>query len=295
VGLAAFLAVEARVENPILSLDLFKNRVFATANAANFAINIAFMGSVTFLPLYMQLGQGVAATTSGLSMVPMMVGLIAASTVSGHAITRTGQYKPFMIGGTIMLSVALFLISRVTAQTSTWDLAWRMLLMGFGLGPSMSTFNIAIQNAVPRNQIGVSTSATQFFRQIGGTVGVAIFGTLLTHNLAADAARLPSAAGAPAHAMDLSDLQRLAVGSTGEAASTTAHASAPVVVDVAVREVVVHAITGLFAVGMMVAIAAFLLVLLIPVLPLEARRGPPPPPAGVEGAAEGLAEGEAKA
>ncbi len=290
LGLFGFLAAEARVENPILSLDLFRNRVFSTANAANFAINIAFMGSVTFMPLYMQLGQGVAATTSGLSMLPMMVGMIAASTASGQAISRTGQYKPFLIGGAAMMTFALFLISRVTAQTGTWDLAWRMLLLGFGLGPSMSTFNIAIQNALPRSQIGVATSATQFFRQIGGTVGVAIFGALLTHNLAVNAARLPAAPGAPAHVMDLADLQRMAVGDGAAPVASAANAAAPVLVDPAVREVVVQAITGLFTVGMAVGVVALLLVMLIPALPLENRRGPAPPPAGVDGAAEGLAE-----
>jgi EmrB/QacA subfamily drug resistance transporter len=294
LGLIGFLAVEAKVENPILSLSLFRNRVFTTANAANIAINVAFMGGVTFLPLYMQLGQGVAATTSGLSMLPMMLGMIAASTVSGQAITKTGKYKPFMIFGAAMMTVALFLISRVTAHTTSLDLAWRMLLLGFGLGPSMSTFNIAIQNALPRNQVGVATSATQFFRQIGGTVGVAVFGAILTRNLAAYAPRLPATANSPAHVMDLSDLQRMAVGAAGDAAPV-ASASAPVVVDQAVRDVVVHAITGLFTVGMAIGVVALLLVLLIPVLPLENRRGPAPPPAGVEGAAEGLAEGEAKA
>jgi hypothetical protein len=226
----------------------------------------------------------------------MMLGMIAASTVSGQLITRTGQYKPLMIGGATVMAGALFLISRVTAQTTTLDLAWRMLLLGFGLGPSMSTFNIAIQNAVPRSQMGVSTSATQFFRQIGGTVGVAVFGAILTHNLAIDAARLPAQPGAPAHVMDLSDLQRMVVGGTeGAPAASAAHAAVPVVIDPAVREVVVHAITGVFTVGVGVVLLALLLVLRIPALPLESRRGaPPPPPAGVEGAAEGLAEGEAR-
>jgi EmrB/QacA subfamily drug resistance transporter len=293
VGLIAFLWTESVVANPILSLGLFRNRVFSHANAANFVVNMAFMGSLTFMPLFMQLGQGRAATTSGLAMLPLMVGMIASSTACGQLITRTGKYKPFMVAGAVLIVLGLFLISRMGPDTTTADLAWRVLVLGVGLGPSMGTFNIAIQNAVGRHQIGVATSSTQFFRQIGGTVGVALFGAILTHNLATEAARVPAVPGAQVHVMDLSDLQRLAVGSTADAPSTSiAHAATPTQVSVEVREVVVHAITGLFLVGMGVAVLALGLVLLIPALPLEHRRGPPPPPAAVEGASEGLAEAE---
>jgi EmrB/QacA subfamily drug resistance transporter len=288
-GLAAFLVTEAKVENPILSLGLFRNRVFSRANAANFVVNMAFMGSLTFMPLFIQLGQGLPATTSGLLMLPLMAGMIASSTINGQLITRTGKYKPFMVGGSVLIVVGIVLISTMGPDTSPLDLAWRVLVMGIGLGPSMGTYNIAIQNAVPRHQIGVATSSTQFFRQIGGTVGVAIFGAVLTHNLATEAARVPAEPGAHVHVMDLSDLQRLALGSAAEAPSTSAaHAATPVKVDPEVRAVVVKAITGVFAVGVGVAALSFLLVLLIPALPLEHRGGPAPPP--VEGAAEGAAE-----
>jgi hypothetical protein len=158
--------------------------------------------------------------------------------------------------------------------------------MGVGLGPSMSTFNIAIQNAVPRSHMGVATSASQFFRQIGGTVGIAVFGAVLTHTLASAAARAPASPGGPAHPLDMAALQRLALAASGEGGGGLPPEA------LAVRGVVVEAITSVFTGAVGVAAAAFLLVLLIPVLPLEARSGPRPP-AGVEGAAEGLAEGEA--
>jgi EmrB/QacA subfamily drug resistance transporter len=279
IGLAAFLWVESVVSNPILSVGLFRNKVFSTASAANFVTSMAFMGSVTFLPLYMQLGQGLKATASGLSILPMMVGMIASSSICGQLITRTGKYKPFMLIGAVMLTLGLFLMSRAGPNTSQLDTAWRVLIMGIGLGPSMGTFNIAVQNAVPRSQMGVATSSSQFFRQIGGTVGIALFGAVMTHNLATEAARLPAAPGAQVHVMSLSDLQRLTAGAGGEAAtSSAAHAAAPSpVATPEVRAVVVKAISGMFILAMGVAMLAFLLVLLIPVLPLEHRgRGPAP-------------------
>jgi EmrB/QacA subfamily drug resistance transporter len=279
LGLAAFVWTESVVTNPIVSLSLFGNRVFSTANAASFVTSMAFMGSITYLPLYMQLGQGVAATTSGLSMLPLMVGMIVSSTVCGQIITRTGRYKPVLLIGGALQIVGIFLVSRVGTDTTTLDLGWRLLIMGVGLGPSMSTFNIVVQNAVARTQIGVATSSSQFFRQIGGTVGVALFGAVLTHNLAAGAARAPATPGAQVRVLDMSDLQRLALGRSGEApSSSAAHAVTPTVIAPEVRAIVVDAVTGLFLAAVGISVLAFLLVTLIPAIPLEHRgRGPPPP------------------
>ena len=275
-GLGAFVWTESVVSNPILSLSLFKNRVFTTANTASFVTSMAFMGSVTFLPLYMQLGQGLKATTSGLSMLPMMLGLILSSTLCGQLITRSGQYKPFMMIGSAILIGALYLISQVGPYTTSLDLGWRMLVLGLGLGPSMSTYNIAVQNAVERRQMGVATSSSQFFRQIGGTVGIALFGAVLTHNLASVTAGLPAPPGGVVHAMDLTDLQRMAASRlVGPGAAGPSLPQAPSVA--MARGLIVHAITGIFTFAIGVASLAFLLVLLIPALPLEHRgRGPEP-------------------
>jgi EmrB/QacA subfamily drug resistance transporter len=272
-GLVAFVFVEGRVSNPILPLSLFRNRVFVTANAAAFVSAMAFMGSVAFLPLYMQLGQGVKATTSGLSMLPMMLGLFSASAITGQLVTRTGKYKPFMLAGGVLIVFGLFLISRVTAHTTTMDLAWRMLIFGFGLGPSMSTFNIAIQNAVGRMHMGVATSSAQFFRQIGGLFGVALFGAVLTHNVAS----IDTGAG---KAMNLTDLQGMAAARAAGAALSPAELAHEEIL----RAGVTHAVTGIFLVAIGVALLAIALTWLIPALPL-AHHGPnerpatPPEPA----------------
>ncbi|MGC1301814.1 MAG: MDR family MFS transporter, partial [Caulobacteraceae bacterium] len=172
-GLAAFILVERVAPNPILDLHLLANRVFLTANTAGFVTSMAFMGTITFLPLYMQLGQGVPATVSGLSILPLMVGLIASSTGAGLLVTKTGRYKPFLLGGTLFMCVGTFLLTQIRPTTSTFDIVWRMLVFGIGLGPMQSLFSLAVQNAVKPQEIGVATSASQFFRQIGSTIGVA--------------------------------------------------------------------------------------------------------------------------
>src|SRR5262249_4072530 len=161
---------------PLLPLGLFKTPVFTWSNIAAFIINMAFMGVMLFIALYLQLGLGVPAAKSGLAMLPLLFGLIGAAIVSGRIVTKTGRYKPMMIGGSVCLLAGLFLLTRIDANPSVIGIVWRMLVLGIGLGPAQGLFSVAIQNAVPMEQIGVATSSSQFFRQIGATVGAAIFG-----------------------------------------------------------------------------------------------------------------------
>ena len=275
-GLVAFLITESVVTNPIVSLGLFRNRVFATCNAASFVVSMAFFGSITFLPLYMQLGQGVAATTSGLAILPLMLGLIVSSTVSGQLVTRTGRYKPFMVGGAVMMLLGLYLVSKVGVHTTPRDLAWRMLIFGIGLGPSQSLFSLAVQNAAPPNQLGVATSASQFFRQIGSTVGVAIFGAVMTHNLAAAAAAAPRAPGEQAQVLSLGDLERMAVGA---AQHRPGEAHTGPKLDPRGQKLVVDSITGVFNVGFGVMGLGLVAILMIPELPLRRHHHGQEPPA----------------
>lgn len=179
-SLLLFVVVERRVANPILPLELFGNRVFATANAAAFIVNVAFLGIVMFLPLFMQLVLGISATNSGFTLLPLMAGLIVSSTVSGLIVTRLGRYKPVMLVGVAILIGGIYSLTGIGLSTTQFGLSWRMVLVGVGLGPAQSLFTLAIQNAVPIRQLGVATSASQFFRQIGSTIGLAVFGTLLT-------------------------------------------------------------------------------------------------------------------
>jgi EmrB/QacA subfamily drug resistance transporter len=293
LGLAAFLIAETLVENPILSLALFKNKVFATTNAAGFVTNMAFMGLVTFLPLYMQLGQGVAATISGLTLLPLMMGLIGSAAISGLLVTKTGRYKPFLLGGVAMMVLGALLLSAVTPETKTLDVAWRVLVLGIGLGPIQSLFSLAVQNAVKPTQIGVATSASQFFRQIGSTIGVAVFGTVLTAQLA-EAARTAAAKtpGAHVHALTLSDLEQMAVNSQ---AAAHAHPAVHAALDMTGRLVVTNAIRGVIFTALIVSVLGFVTTLLVPELPLRSRQPAGEPELDTDAAAEAKADALAQA
>jgi EmrB/QacA subfamily drug resistance transporter len=261
-----FVLVERRLKDPIIHMELFSNRVFTWANTAGFFSSMSFLSVVAFLPLFMQLGQGVQATTSGLSTMPLMLGLIAAATISGRLVTRTGRYKPFMLFGMIVLFIATFLMSQMTHHTSRLDLGWRMAILGIGLGPLQSLYGVAIQNAVPLNRIGVVTSANQFFRQIGSTVGVAIFGTLLTNNLNSKLAAWAASKGLPP--IDLSKLRSLSI-------DAQVHAGALKIPE-AIQILIADAVTHVFLLSMFVVAIALIATLMIPELPMRERSRVPP-------------------
>ena len=208
VSLVLFVFVESRAKEAIMPLNLFSNRVFVITNLSSFVIGMAFLGVIMFMPLFMQVVLGVNATNSGFSMFPLMLGLMSGSIVSGRMVSRTGHYKPYLVGGAFVLLLGVFLLSGIGPETSLLDLALRMVVVGIGLGPSQSLVNLVVQSAFPPSQIGVATSSTQFFRQIGNTVGMALFGTLLTLNLTAELPKqLPMMTAATGQSFDMSQAQ----------------------------------------------------------------------------------------
>jgi EmrB/QacA subfamily drug resistance transporter len=212
VSLGVFLYIEMHTVEPILSVQLFRIKTFRIAIAASFVVSMAFLGVVTFMPLYMQVVQGDSATQSGLSLLPLMAGHIFSTVVSGRLVSRTGRYKPIMLTGGILLIIGVMTLSQISADTTTRDLAWRLALTGLGLGPAQTLFNIVIQNSAPANELGSATGMSQFTRQIGSTVGLAIFGTFLTHSLTAELPRhVPALPGMTHQAIDLSVAQRQAM------------------------------------------------------------------------------------
>jgi EmrB/QacA subfamily drug resistance transporter len=214
VAFGVFLYIETRTAEPILSIQLFRIKTFRAAIMASFVVSMAFLGIVMFMPLYMQVVQGVSATQSGTSLLPLMGGLILSSIVSGRLVTRTGRYKPFMIAGGVVLIIGVALLMQIDANTTTADLAWRLAITGVGLGPAQTLFNMVLQNAAPATEVGAATGLGQFARQIGSTVGVAIFGTFLTHSLTDELPRhLPLLPGMTEHNVDLGHSQRQAMNS----------------------------------------------------------------------------------
>lgn len=212
LSLAIFLWIETHALHPILPLHLFRIHSFRVAALASFVMSTAFLGVVMFMPLYMQVVQGINATQSGFSLLPLMGGLIVSSIVCGRLVTRTGRYKPFMIGGGIVLICGVIALTGIGPDTTTRDLAWRLALTGVGLGPAQTLFSLVIQNSSPPTEIGVATSMGQFSRQMGATVGVAIFGTFLIHGLTEELPKqVPQLPGVGAQQIDLAHAQTQAM------------------------------------------------------------------------------------
>jgi EmrB/QacA subfamily drug resistance transporter len=190
LSLAGFIFAETKAREPIIPLDLFKNSIFTTSVIITFLTAAAMFGAIIYIPLFAQLVQGVSATASGTILTPLMVGLIAASVVSGQIIAKTGTYRFVAIVGVALLVLSLLWLSQITPNASHWQLIFRMILLGASLGLTMPVFNIAVQNAFDQTRIGVVTASTQLFRSIGGTVGTAILGAIFNNALIQKAANL---------------------------------------------------------------------------------------------------------
>jgi EmrB/QacA subfamily drug resistance transporter len=186
--LIAFGFVERRVAEPILSLELFRNRNFALVSGIGFLLGFAMFGAINFLPLYQQTVQGSSATNSGLLLLPMMLSMMVVSIFAGQVITRTGKYKIFPIVGGVGMTVGMVLLSFVDVGTSKLQLALFMAALGFGMGFLMQTTMLIAQNSVEQKDLGVASSTATFFRSIGGSFGVALFGTIFVRHLENDLA-----------------------------------------------------------------------------------------------------------
>jgi EmrB/QacA subfamily drug resistance transporter len=207
VLLTVFVAREARASEPILPLHLFRNPIFTVAGAITLLLGLALFGAVVYLPEYLQVVRGASAISSGLQLIPLTLGIVIASTTCGQLVSRIGRYKVFPIVGAALLTVGFWLLSHIQVTTSTAVLSAWMLVVGLGIGCIMQMAVLAVQNAVPYQDLGTATSAIVFFRLLGGALGTALFGAVLLnrlqHNLAV---LLPSGTGRGAQ-VSLASLQ----------------------------------------------------------------------------------------
>jgi EmrB/QacA subfamily drug resistance transporter len=183
LALIAFVWNESRVPEPIIPLMLFQSRFFAVATFLSFITGMGLFGAVNYMPMFVQGVLGTSAASSGFITSPMMLTMVVASTVSGIWATRIGRYRPFIITGSALITVGMVLLTRLDTDSSALMAVPPMIVIGIGIGSSMPIVNLILQNSVPHQMLGVVSSSAQFFRQIGGTLGVAVFGTLVTNRL----------------------------------------------------------------------------------------------------------------
>jgi EmrB/QacA subfamily drug resistance transporter len=199
---AAFIFIELRVKDPIIHLELFRSRAFTASVLAAGLISFGFFGGIIFIPRWFQFVNHSSATASGYQMLPMLIGVIGSSIASGQIVSRTGRYKWLMAGALLLAGIGLFLLTGLRSNTPIAELWFWMFVMGLGIGPSMAVFTIIIQNSVPFRVMGVATSSLIFFRQVGGSIGLAIAGTIFGSNLTAEIPRQMSANGVPQQLID---------------------------------------------------------------------------------------------
>jgi EmrB/QacA subfamily drug resistance transporter len=187
VGIALFIRAEARMgDDALLPLRLFGNGVFRVGSGQSFVVGIGMFGGMASIPLYLQIVKGASPTKAGLLILPMVAGIMTSSLIAGQVTSRTGRYKIFPVVGSVLLVIGLSLLTTVGADTPLWHTDLYMLVFGLGLGMNMQTIVLAMQNAVEPRDLGVATAAVTFFRQVGGTLGTAIFLSILFSRAGSD-------------------------------------------------------------------------------------------------------------
>jgi EmrB/QacA subfamily drug resistance transporter len=262
VLIVAFVLVERRAAEPVLPLGLFRNRVFATSSAVLFIMGFAMFGGLTFLPVFFQDAKGVSPTVSGLQLLPLMGGLLLASTGSGVLISRRGRYKAFPILGTLLMTVGLFLMSRIDLTTGAWTISGYLFLFGVGLGLVMQVLVVAVQNAVPYEQLGTATSGVTFFRTLGSSFGTAVFGAVFSNLLATNVVAALGSNALPAN-----------LGSILSSIDPAVIGQLPAATHAAVVSGIVTTIQTVFLIAVPIAALGFVLSWLLPEVELRSTVG----------------------
>ena len=247
---------------PMLPLRLFRNPVFSVSAAILLAAGFAMFGAISYLPLFLQVVHRVSATLSGVYLLPMVGGMLITSVASGQLIARTGRYKVYPVVGTLVLAVGLFLLSRLDEHTATWLMDLYFFVFGFGLGLIIQVLVIAVQNSAPYEDLGAATSGATFFRTIGGSFGVSIFGAVFANRLGVEMAAA---------------LRGLRLPAGFDPATTTSNPAGLKALPADVHTAVIHAYTlalqPVFLIAVPVALVAFVLAWFLREVPLRAAAG----------------------
>jgi EmrB/QacA subfamily drug resistance transporter len=253
-----FLLVERRATEPVIPLALFTNRVFSAASAVGFVMGFAMFGALTFLPIFFQDARGLSPPASGLRLLPLMGGLLLASTGAGQLVSRWGRYKVFPVVGTFLMIVGLVLMSRIGLSTGAWVIAGYLFVFGVGLGLVMQVLVVAVQNAVPYEQLGTATSGATFFRMIGGSFGTAVFGAIFANLLTTNVVHALHLKSVPAN-----------LKSSLSGADPKSLSRLPPAIHAGYVAGIVHTIQTVFLIAVPIAVVAFALSWLLPDIELR--------------------------
>ena len=261
VGL--FVLREMTAPEPIVPMYLFRKRVFTASNAAGFIIGLAMFGAIIYLPVYLQVVKGVTPTVSGLELLPLMVGLLGSSILSGQLISRRGRYKIFPVLGTAVTTAGMALLSLLSPTSSDLEISLLLFILGVGIGLVMQVLVLAVQNGVDYKDLGTATSLGSFFRSMGGAFGTAILGAVLTDRLTGNLLRALPAPARP----HIKQISQLIVGSPKalKLLPTTIHAAAV--------QAYVHSIDTVFIVAAPITFLGFVFALFLPEIKLRSTVG----------------------
>jgi len=260
--IGTFIVWEHYASEPILPPSLFRIGVFRTASTVSFLLSMVMFGAIIYLPLYLQLVDGVSIMVSGLLMVPLMLGLLASSIVSGQIVSRTGKYKAMPIVGSILVIIGMWLLSNLGLHTPHLTMSLYVIVLGAGMGMTMQIMILATQNAVPTDSIGTGTAAVTFFRSLGGAFGTSLFGAVFIAGLAHWIPRLvPGAAATHIH-----------VNGSFSMSPAELHAFPPEVQH-GILDSFVRSLHTVFLVGVPIAVVMFVGTLFLKQLPLRSASG----------------------
>jgi EmrB/QacA subfamily drug resistance transporter len=259
IFIAAFCWAEVRAAEPVIPLQLFRISVFSVSNSIGFLVGFVMFGAIIYIPLYLQTVHASTPTSSGLQLLPLVCGMLVTFTISGRLVTKWGRYKIFPVIGTAVMSAGLFLFSLLTPSTPLVISSVYMVVLGAGIGCVMQVLVVAVQNAVPRSQLGTATSSSTFFRSIGGSFGVAVFGAIFNNRLAANLPKyLPPSALRAVHGSNVS-------------ASPAQLDALPAAIHHGYVQAFSGSLHAVFLIGAPIALLAFALTWLLKDLPLRDR------------------------
>lgn len=185
VSLLVFLWVETRVKTPVLPLGLFKNSIFTVSNLVGFFLNAGMMGAIIYVPFFVQGVKGISPTMAGYVAMPMSIAMLVTSALAGQLMTKTGKYKKMAISGLLVMTLGMVLMYFMVPTTPIYLLVLYMIVLGLGMGIAMPVFSLTVQNAVAPQELGVATATSQLFRNLGGTIGIAVMGSVMSASMSA--------------------------------------------------------------------------------------------------------------